>query len=159
MANRLKTFSAPILNIYLTISFNQYILLTKYYQIKESIKSRPESNQDIKFLDKKTCAVCLSSWKDILLEGKHLVFTKCGHVYCRECALAISSQGNRECSICRRSLRRDDPKFRILHLPLDPRLKKKPLKKVPVVIHLPWDPKLKKEPEKVISVVRSTFSF
>ena len=37
-------------------------------QIKQSIETRPETNQDIKFLDKKQCAVCLSSWKDILFK-------------------------------------------------------------------------------------------
>ena len=135
--------------------FNKPLKIMSTEQIKESIKARPDSNQDIKFLDKKTCGVCLSSWKEILLEGKHLVFTKCGHIYCRDCAGTISSQGNRECSICRRSLRRDDPKFRRLHLPLDPKLKKKPVEEKPVVIHLPWDPKLKKKPKEVISVVRS----
>ena len=45
-------------------------------QIKEAIEKRPETNQDVKFLEKKKCAVCLSSWREILLEEKHLVFTR-----------------------------------------------------------------------------------
>ena len=45
-------------------------------QIKQAIESRPETNQDVKFLEKKECAVCLSSWKEILLEEKQLVFTR-----------------------------------------------------------------------------------
>ena len=44
-------------------------------QIKRSIEARPETNQDVRFLHKKQCAVCLSSWKEILLVGNHLVFT------------------------------------------------------------------------------------
>ena len=44
-------------------------------QIKRSIEARPETNQDVRFLDTKQCAVCLSSWKEILLEENHLVFT------------------------------------------------------------------------------------
>ena len=91
-------------------------------QIKRSIEARAETNQDIKFLDKKQCAVCLSSWKEILLEESHLVFTHCGHVYCRPCALRIASEGRRECSICKRSLAGVIPPFRRLHLPLDPQL-------------------------------------
>ena len=93
-------------------------------QIKQSIETRPETNQDIKFLDKKQCAVCLSSWKDILLEENHLVFTQCGHVFCRPCALRIASEGRRECAMCKRSLVGVTPPFRRLHLPLDPKLNK-----------------------------------
>ena len=93
-------------------------------QIKQSIETRPETNQDIKFLDKKQCAVCLSSWKEILLGENHLVFTQCGHVFCRPCALRIASEGRRECAMCKRSFAGVTPPFRRLHLPLDPKLNK-----------------------------------
>ena len=92
-------------------------------QIKRSVETRPETNQDIKFLEKKKCSVCLETWKEILLEGKHLVFTKCGHVFCRDCALRFASEGRRECPLCKKSLRGVNPPFRRLHMPLDPRLK------------------------------------
>ena len=94
-------------------------------QIKQAIESRPETNQDIRFLDKKKCAVCLSSWKEILLEEKCLVFTHCGHVFCRPCAMRIASERLKQCSICKRSLARANPPFRRLHLPLDPKLNEK----------------------------------
>ena len=93
-------------------------------QIKQSIQSRPETNQDIKFLNKKKCGVCLGSWKEILMEGKHLVFTKCGHIFCRDCAIRFASEGKRECPLCKKSLAGVNPPFRRLHMPLDPRLKK-----------------------------------
>ena len=94
-------------------------------QIKQSIEKRPETNQDIKFLNKKKCGVCLESWKDILMEGKHLVFTKCGHIFCRDCAIRFASEGKRECPLCKKSLVGVNPPFRRLHMPLDPRLKKR----------------------------------
>ena len=93
-------------------------------QIKQSIQSRPDTNQDIKFMEKKKCGVCLGSWKEILMEGKHLVFTECGHIFCRDCATRFASEGRRECPLCKKSLVGVCPPFRRLHLPLDPRLKK-----------------------------------
>ena len=39
-------------------------------QIKRSVESRPETNQHIKFLEKKKCGVCRETWKEILLGGK-----------------------------------------------------------------------------------------
>ena len=93
-------------------------------QIKQSIEARSETNQDIKFLEKKKCSVCLGSWKEILMEGKHLVFTKCGHIFCRDCAIRFASEGKRECPLCKKSLAGVNPPFRRLHMPLDPRLKK-----------------------------------
>ena len=93
-------------------------------QIKRSIEARAETNQDVKFLAKKQCAVCLSSWKEILLGENHLVFTQCGHVFCRPCALRIASEGRRECAMCKRSFAGVTPPFRRLHLPLDPKLNK-----------------------------------
>ena len=94
-------------------------------QIKWSIESRPDTNQDIKFMEKKKCGVCLGSWKEILMEGKHLVFTECGHIFCRDCAIRIASEGTRECPLCKKSLAGVNPPFRRLHMPLDPRLKKR----------------------------------
>ena len=94
------------------------------HQIKQSIEARPETNQDIKFLEKKECSVCLASWKEILLGEKNLVFTDCGHVFCRDCAIRIASEGSRKCALCQKSFVGKDPPFRRLHLPLDPRLKK-----------------------------------
>ena len=93
-------------------------------QIKQSIESRPDTNQDIKFMEKKKCGVCLETWKEILMEGKYLVFTKCGHVFCRDCAIRFASEGKRECPLCKKSLVGVNPPFRRLHMPLDPRLKK-----------------------------------
>ena len=93
-------------------------------QIKHSIESRPDTNQDIKFMEKKKCGVCLGSWKEILMEGKHLVFTECGHIFCRDCAIRFASEGKRECPLCKKSLAGVNPPFRRLHMPLDPRLKK-----------------------------------
>ena len=92
-------------------------------QIKNSIETRSSENQDIKFLEKKECVVCLRSWRDILVDEDHLVFLKCGHVYCRQCAVKLSSQGWRVCSLCRNEIG-SNPPFRRLHVPLDPRLKK-----------------------------------
>ena len=94
-------------------------------QIKRAIETRPETNQDVKFLDKKKCAVCLSSWKEILLAELCLVFTHCGHVFCRPCAMRIASENRKECAVCKRSLAFVTPPFRRLHLPLDPQLNKK----------------------------------
>ena len=92
-------------------------------QIKQSIESRPDTNQDIKFMEKKKCGVCLETWKEILMEGKYLVFTKCGHVFCRDCAIRFASEGKRECPLCKKNLAGVNPPFRRLNLPLDPRLK------------------------------------
>ena len=98
--------------------------LRRTQQIKQSIQSRPVTNQDIRFLNKKKCGVCLESWKEILMEGKHLVFTECGHIFCRDCAIRFASEGKRECPLCKKSLAGVNPPFRRLHMPLDPRLKK-----------------------------------
>ena len=91
-------------------------------QIKHSIETRPETN--IKFLEKKKFGVCVETWKDILMEGKHLVYTACGHIFCRDCAIRFASEGKRECPLCKKSLAGVFPPFRRLHVPLDPRLKK-----------------------------------
>ena len=94
-------------------------------EIKQAIEARHVRNQDVIFFEKKECSVCLASWKEILLAEKNLVFTACGHVFCRECAIKLASEGRRECALCKRTLDGVTPPFRRLHLPLDPRLKKK----------------------------------
>ena len=93
-------------------------------QIKQSIETRPDTNQDIKFMEKKKCRVCLGSWKAILMEGKHLVFTECNHIFCRDCATKFAAEGKKECPLCKKSLIGVCPPFRRLHVHLDPRLKK-----------------------------------
>ena len=93
------------------------------HQIRNSIETRSQDNQDIKFLEKTKCGVCLGSWKEILVDEDHLVFLQCGHVFCRKCAVRFSAGSKRECPVCRKKVG-PDPPFRRLHIPLDPRLKK-----------------------------------
>lgn len=96
-------------------------------QIKKSILTRNDENQDIKFLKRKSCCVCLSTWRELLLDDKHLVFLKCGHILCKDCAETINNQNhNRECPLCRKkfSNNKKNSNYTRLHLPLDPRLKK-----------------------------------
>ena len=118
----LRGFSRPPATIDLTDEVSYPSPMTKQ-EIKKSIEARPETNQDIKFLEAKSCSVCLASWKEILLDEKYLVFLRCGHVFCRDCAKQFSTTGRRECPNCRKTLLNVKPAFRRLHIPLDPRLK------------------------------------
>ena len=102
-------------------------------EIKQSIETRSETNQDIKFLDAKTCSVCLATWKELLLDEKSLVFLRCGHIFCRDCAKQFSTTGRRECPNCRKTLLNCKPPFRRLHIPLDPRLMGEKRKRTTVV--------------------------
>jgi len=96
-------------------------------QIKKSILTRNNDNQDIKFLKRKSCCVCLNTWMELLLDDKHLVFLKCGHILCKDCAETINNQTyNRECPLCRKkfSSNKKNSNYTRLHLPVDPKLRK-----------------------------------
>ena len=53
------------------------------------------------FFEENQCSVCLSSYKEVLDENRHIVIPNCGHPLCCECADNILKSTKKECPRCR----------------------------------------------------------
>ena len=55
-------------------------------EIKDAILNLQPDGPDNQFLCRNNCPICIESFRDIYLEEQHIVFTDCGHFFCRLCA-------------------------------------------------------------------------
>ena len=83
-----------------------------YSELKEKLATLDKESTIYKLFKDNKCPVCISSYKEIVIEDLHIVISSCGHPSCCKCADNILSKMKKECPLCRSKI--DKNLFKLL---------------------------------------------
>ena len=75
--------------------------------LKQKLAIVEKDSRVLNFFEDNKCSVCLSSYKEILVDNLHIVVPTCGHPLCCQCADNILMSEKHKCPSCRGNLTSD----------------------------------------------------
>ena len=77
------------------------------FEVQQKLAIVDKTNKVLTFFEDNKCSVCLSSYKEILVENVHIVIPSCGHPLCCKCADNILNSEKKVCPRCRGNVTAD----------------------------------------------------